>query len=249
MQAYRKWSGFLLLLIFSLPLAAFDSVDEQIDSYLGILNGSDHAARIEMLKRLQWSGISDARLYDPIEELPLREIELAEPERAQFDDIAHRIRALGYSGNEKYRPTLERLSKEAANKKLRKHARKALTQLGQFGTWNEKIAQSNIDTSGKSAEVATYMRMLDTNDVMVQRLAARATFHERRMDQDLLDLTAQKLKGLYAQPGLDGQTLDTAAWFVKALGMSGRYTDMLVEVNQATPHKKLKKHSSKYIPR
>lgn len=247
MQACRNWSV-LLLLIFSLPLAAFDSVDEQIDSYLAILGGGDHLARIQMLKRLQWSGISDPRLYDAIEELPLREIGLAKPNRPELDDITHRIRALGYSGNEKYRPTLERLGREAANKKIRNHARKALQQLGQFKTWNEKIAQSDIATSGKSTEVATYMRMLNTNDVMVQRLAARATFHERRMDKDLLDLTAAKLRGLYAQPGLGGQALDTAAWFVKALGMSGNYTDLLIEVNQATPYKKLKKYSIKYIP-
>ena len=41
--------------------------------------------------------------------------------------------------------------------------------------------------------------------------------------------------------------MDTAAWFIKALGQSGDYRDLLVEVNRSTPYKKLKKHSIKFI--
>ena len=45
---------------------------------------------------------------------------------------------------------------------------------------------------------------------------------------------------------LDGEAQDTAAWFCKAIGQSGRieYLNLLTEVNKYTPYNKIKRHSS-----
>jgi len=238
----------------SLPAAAFDSVDGQIDHYLVILEGTDQRAKITMLKRLQWSGLSEPRLFDAIEAAPLAVIDIKKPDKLTLQDAAHKIRALGYSGTEKYRASLAQLKQNAANRKIRRHAAKALLDLDKFGRWNRQIANSNVHVEGKSAEVTNYMKMLGVDDVLVQRLAARAIFHEQRKDSDLLDMVAEKLQAMHAREGLNGAAQDTGAWYVKALGQSGKYRDLLVRVNQNSPYKnqnspykKIKKHALKFI--
>lgn len=242
-----NWTGLVLLLVLSLPAAAFDTVDEQIDHYLGVLSDSQLAARVSMLKWLKFTAITDPRLYDEIEKAPLLEYQNKKLDKVTLSDVAHKIRALGYSGNPKYRDTLITIQNDAPNKRIRGYATKALSDLGKYTHWNKLIADSDPGVEGKSAELTTYFKMLNTDDPFVQHLGARAIFEERHRDSDALELIAGKLQALYAVPGLDGQRLDTAAWFIKVLGQSGDYRDLLTTVNQNTPHKKLKKHSIKYI--
>jgi len=244
---FHSWVAVLLLAVASLPTAAFDTVDGQIDHYLVILEGTDQRAKIAMLKRLQWSGLSDPRLFDVIEAAPLAVIDIKKLDKPTLQEATHKIRTLGYSGNEKYRASLSNLKQNAANRKMRGHAAKALLDLDRFGRWNRQIAASNVKVEGKSAEVTNYMKMLGVDDVLVQRLAARAIFHEKRKDPDLLGMVAEKLKAMHAREGLNGAAQDTGAWYAKALGQSGNYRDLLVRVNQDSPYKKIKKHSLKFI--
>lgn len=244
-----SFMGFLLLALTSLPVAAFDSVDEQIDHYLGILEDSPLRAKVEMLKRLKYTAITDPRPYDEIEKAPLDEYLNKQLDKVTLSDVGYKIRALGYSGNPKYRNTLTTIMNDSPNKRIRSYAQKALVDLGRYEHWNRLIAETDPGVEGKSAEITTYFKMLNTDDPFVQHLGARAIFEGRQTDPDALALIAEKLEPLYAQPGLDGQRIDTAAWFIKVLGQSGEYGDLLARVNQATTHEKLKKYSSKFIPK
>jgi hypothetical protein len=241
-------TGWVFLIIINGQAFAFDTVDEQIDHYLDVLANDSDPNKIEMLERLQWSGLTDPRLFDKIAEGPEKEYLRDDLNRSSIGVLSHQIRALGYSGNEKYRNILEEIKKSAVSNKLKKHAKKALVDLNKFKGWNNLIAASNLSVSGKSVEVTTYMKMLNVDDVFVQRLAARATFHEKQQDPDLLALIAEKLKASYLQSGLDGEAQDTTAWYCKALGENGfrDYGDLLSDVVKNTPYKKVKRHASKY---
>ena len=244
------WIGMALLLAINLPAYAFSTVDEQIDHYLNVFNSGEHNAKITMLKRLQWSGISNPRLYNRFEQ-QVRLLGMHRPSTINKPDqelLAHQIRALGYSGIDRYRHILASVMDYSKNKKLRNHAKKALVQLDQFKRWNQLIADSNFSIEGKSVEVTTYMKMLSTDHVMVQRLAARAIFHEKRGDPDLLAMAVKKLEGLYLRPGLDAEAQDTAAWLCKAIGENGdpKYSWILHKVVRGTPYKKVRDHASKY---
>ena len=109
------------------------------------------------------------------------------------------------------------------------------------------MAQSELDVSGKPFEVGVYMKMLNSDDVAAQRNAARAVYHERRVDADLLAMIADQLTAAYLQEGLSGQQQDTLAWYAKTLGNNARddYRELLVEVAEKTPSKKLRKHALK----
>ena len=243
-----KWVGLLILSVSYLPAYAFTTVDEQIDHYLKVMETGNYASKREMLERLQWSGLSDPRLYDEVEKQPARQYLTAGLSKQTIDLLSHQVRALGYSGNERYRNTLMEIKKDASSSKLRGHARKALIWLDRYIVWNKLIADAKINVEGKNAEVATYMKMLSVDNVFVQRIAARAIFHEKRRDPDLLALIAEKLEAVYIRNGLDKEAQDTAAWFCKAIGQSNElvYGELLSKVAGATPYKKIRKYAKQY---
>ncbi len=222
--------------------------DKRINGFLQILKTDNDSDKIQMLERLQWSGISDPRLFDVIEKFVLSNYEQSQYDAPELKILANYIRALGYSGNMKYQSTLSDVSKQAASSRVTKYAKRALQDLDKFAPWVELIANSNVTVKGKSAEVEMYMRMINVNNIFVQRLAARAIFHERINDQDLLNLIAKKLKSVYLRGDLDRQSQDTAAWFCKAIGQSAKpeFTTFLKTVSETTPHKRIQKHAKKY---
>ena len=242
------WIALFLLGVFHLPVHAFSTVDEQIDHYLQILNQGGYTQKIEMLKQLQWSAISDPRLYDPIAVEVESQYLSEDLEKRQLNLTAHAIRALGYSGNDKYHDILSRVVSNAGEKKLRKHAKKAQVDLNQFSLWNTKIRLADAPVEGKDVEIATYMRMLSVAEPEIKRVGARAVFHQRLNDPELIALAAQQLEAMYIQPGLDKTGQDTVAWLCKAVGQAGdfQYVELLGRVAADSPYKKVRKHAKKY---
>lgn len=243
-----KFVVLLFVCALGAPTYAFTTDDERIDHYLEVLDTGHVEAKRQMLERLQWSGLADARLYDEVERRLLSQYNNGDFDRRDLEIMNYEVRALGYSGNAKYQVTLEELRSNRSAGKLRHHAKKALRNLDDFIVWNRLVAKNELVVEGKSAEIVTYMKMLDTNNVFVQRLAARAIFHERLRDKDLLALTANKLESSYMRENLSREQQDTAAWFCKAVGQSGlsQYLALLAKVAAETPHKKIKKYASQY---
>lgn len=247
-----KKLNFLVLifaLMINMPAMAFSSDDERIDNYLSVLSVGSKKEKKTMLNRLQWSGLSDPRLFNEIESHVKAWESNIDSDGSNHDGVLpFYIRALGFSGNEKYRATIVKLYDNPHAANVRKYSKRALRDLGRFGNWNEQIKQSNVVVAGKPAEVATYMKMLSVDDVLVQRLAARAMYHEHQRDSDLLSLAANRLKSLYLQPGLSADAQDTAAWLCKALGQNkaSEYRTLLTTVAEATPHEKIRKYAKKY---
>lgn len=243
-----KFTAVLLACILSFPAFAYNTDDERIDAYLNVLETGRTEAKQQMLEELQWSGLSDARLFDDIEQRLLTKYNNAKFAKADIEAMNYEMRALGYSGNTKYQKTLEDIQSNRDAKKLHRHAKKALRDLEKFESWNKLIAQSELPVEGKSAEVSTYMKMLNTDNVFVQRLAARVMFHEQLRDKDLLALAASKLNAVYKLKNLNNEEQDTAAWLCKAVGQSGNseYLTLLAKVTDETPYPKIKKYSSQY---
>lgn len=228
---------------------AFATNGERIDDYLNTLTTASIDDKEKTLERLQWSGLSDARLYDVIESLVISQYLDHDLDDKQLNLVSYQVRALGYSGNEKYRNTINLVSKNASSSKLQRHANKAMVDLNKFIVWNKLLADSSLSVEGKSAEVLMYMKMLNVDDFFVQRLAARAIFHESQSDPDLLNLTAEKLRVLYLKIGLDAEWQDTGAWLCKAIGQSGeqKHINFLTEVSEKTPYSKISKYAKKYL--
>lgn len=232
------------LLAFSGMLQAFETDQQRIEHNLKIMDSDSVEQKEQMLERLQWSGLSDPLLFDRLEQDVLAAQEKKYLERDDLSVLSYEMRALGYSGNPKYQPTLQLLASKAENSKLKRHASKAKTDLVQFQAIQNKLALVTIDDTGLPAEVVSYIKLLETNDAYAQRLAARAIFHEQRKDPALLEVTAAKLEAMYMDASLDKTAQDSAAWMCKALKQAGGYESLLQKVASDTPHKKIKKYAS-----
>lgn len=245
----KKLGACLLLLLLAGQALAYEDRQQFIDDKLRILASGTEPARIEMLERLQWSGLSDPALFDKIAEWPEKSYQDDSLTTPEVTLMSYQVRALGYSGNSKYLELLENIEKSGGNSKFRRHAGKAIRDLGIFQRWNDEVAQSDFKVTGKSYEIATYMKMIASNDVTLQRLGARAVFHERREDPELLAMIADRLKASYRRDGLDAVSQDTMAWFCKVLGNNApaEYRGLLVEVNNDTPYAKIRKYARKYV--
>ncbi|MBV1788278.1 hypothetical protein KQ940_09440 [Marinobacterium sp. D7] len=228
-------------------VAAFQTNEERIASYVSQLGGNNHEQQQQMLSRLQWSGLSDPALFDVIEQGLLEQYQA--DDRTLTGLMSHYARALGYSGNDKYRQTLALVSEQASDSKLRSHAKRALSDLTRFSEWWSLLPGQPTPEPGQSIEVATYMQMLNTNNVFVQRLAARAIFHEHIADAGLLKRSAELIEEKYLDGGMDGETEDTIAWLCKAIGQNAatRYRDFLAQVAEKTPSRKIAKYAGSYV--
>ena len=241
--------GGLLWVLGCTAAMAFATQEEQINSYLEILAGTNPQAKIQMLERLQWSGLSDPALFDVIETRVLDGYQNDEISTNEFKVLAYDVRALGYSGNEKYLPTLKKVQKEADERKIRGYAKRAVKDMKRFSRLNASIADVTVEAEGKSVEIQAYMKMLKSGYFDAERMATRAVYHERQTDPDLLDLIASNLRKAYLAQGLSGDQQDTAAWYCKALGATGgNYTDLLRQVKDGTQYKKIRKYAAKYVP-
>lgn len=238
----------LMLKMVVFPAHAFSTVDEQINHYLNVLERGNYTIKLQMLERLQWSGLSDPRLFDVIEKNLLDHYRESQYNEVPLTMLVRQARALGYSGNEKYRTTLAEVRENAGHLKLRDHAHTALHQLPRFRDWHALIQTSDFPVQNKAAEIAAYMKMLSVDNPYVQRLAARAIFHEQRRDADLLALAASRLEARYLDTELSDAGQDTLAWLCKALGQSDSllYQDLLTLVASDSPHENVRKHASRY---
>ncbi|HSG92189.1 MAG TPA: hypothetical protein VK999_00660 [Methylotenera sp.] len=232
------------LLAFSSLIQAFETDQQRIEHKLQILDSGSVEQKEQMLERLQWSGLSDPLLFDRLEKDVLAAQEEKYFERDVLSVLAYEVRALGYSGNPKYQPTLQLLANKAENSKLKRHAAKAKTDLVQFQTIQNKLAGATITDAELPAEVVSYIKLLETNDAYAQRLAARVIFHEQQTEPALLEVAAAKLEAMYMVTSLDKMTQDSAAWLCKALKQASGYESLLQKVAAETPHKKIRKYAS-----
>ena len=243
-------AGVFILSFFSSSILAFSSKEDQINHYLELLSNSNAVATIQMLERLQWSGLMDPRFFDVIEANVIGQSQDNNIGPNAFKVLGYQVRALGYSGNEKYRDTLKEVKDNALELKIRGYAKKALRDMKRFSDWNTQIANSEFAVKSKPVEIETYMKMLNVDDPSVQKLAARAIYHEQQDDHDLLSLAAEKLKAMYLKEGLNREAQDTAAWLSKAIGQNGgeEFVTLLIEVVEKTPYKQIRRHAAKFTP-
>ncbi len=238
-----------LLCVASLSQAFASNEDQaHIDRLIEKVTSLNHNAQIQALKQLQWSGVSSSKLYDPIAEALQTQFEEKNTTGKGKDLAAYRIMALGYSGNDKYIEQLESIASDKSKKRFRRYAKNALKHFDNFQAWNKGIQEIDVDTKGLKLEKAVYYRMLSSNDSGIQRLAARAMFHEKTRDPILLDKTAEVLEQqAFSHLGTESQ--DAVAWFCKVLGQNGggEYRDLLSRVIAETPHPKIAKYASKYM--
>jgi hypothetical protein len=201
----------LSLLLASPAVAA--TVEEDVNRYIVIFSG-DKSLHPTVAESLGWMGLSDPRLFDLLEKTALQDYQAARNDRAERIRVAWYIRALGFSGQQKYVPTLTTLQKDPA---YANYARNALEQRPQYQKWNPVISNRATFDPQYSDDVNRVRNMLNSDDPQLWKLGAKRIYFANQ-DDVLLDLLAEKIKATYRERYTSFEDVDNVDWMLKALG-------------------------------
>ncbi len=247
-EVMSKPNIYSLLIFCVLVSSTASAANDGLDEYIQIFTEGNARQQTRAAKELAWAGLSDPRLFDPIEKSLLEQYLIVE-EKYAIDDTAWLARAMAYSGQEKYRATLEKVASDSPQKKIRRHAENSLVQLDNYERWNPIITDTSNRDSSKSDEINRYANMLRSDDLELQRIGAKGVHSTQAYDTYLLGILDAEIRAVYLEVSTDSLFIDTVAWMCKALSGSGveAYKPTIVEVSENAGNSKVAKYASKYL--
>lgn len=220
---------------------------ETPEDYVKIFQSTNLPDQEKAAQSLEWAGISSPRLYDLVEAKALEYLPRA-TDRTNVNYVAHLTNALAYSGNEKYRPTIEKIIQDAPHKRLKKYATQALGQLSLYSQLNPLIAPKPWPEYTHPSLEQRLVNMLNSGNDELVRMAAKRIHFTNNYQPELLALLSAGIQQRYQQP-MGGLALDTTAWMCRALAGSRdeQYKALIEQVAKGAKEKKLAKYAKKYL--
>jgi hypothetical protein len=220
------------------------TLDEDVQSYIAVFNGPS-AGHAEAVESLAWKGLSDPRLFDFIEQKLLQEYMQARMTRPDQIRVGHYVRALGFSGQPKYVPTLRKVQGEFVYQRL---ARVAQEDIPDYQRWNPIISDRAHFDPRYSDDVNRLLNMLRSDDLQLQRLAAKRVFFGTH-DPVVLDLLEKDLRASYAR--VEHGNEDALSWMIKALGHADpqKYEPLFQEILSSSRDHKLRDYARRALDR
>lgn len=189
------------------------SLEEDVAEYVQIFSG-DKSRHSDAADTFAWMGLSDPRIFDLIEKRILEEHDSVRYDRNEKNRVARYIRSLGFSGQTKYLPTIQRFKKDNV---YERYAKAALEDLTRYQKWNLIISNRATFDSRLSDDDNRVMNMLRSNDILLKQVAAKRIYFGNQ-HATLLDMLAAEARIHYSST--DPRYSDAIAWMLKALGKS-----------------------------
>jgi hypothetical protein len=220
--------------------AAAATPEEDVQRYVQIFEQPSGPVELAV-DELGWKGISDTRVYDLIEGRLLQDAAQASRSKVDRNRVNRSIKALGFSGQAKYEPTLATFAGERA---YGAYAKRAMENLKQYARWNPIIADRSTWDPQYPDDVNRVRNMLRSNDLELQRIGAKRVFYTKSQEPVLLDLVADRLRDCYKTAG-EGEAVDVAGWMVNALGIAAtdKYRPLLEEVARGAASDKVQRRA------
>lgn len=231
---------FVIGLLILLPLIAPAATnDEDVARYIAIFRG-DTTLHASAAETLGWTGLSDMRLFDVIEARLLAGYPAPRDVKSERQRLAWYIRALGFSGQEKYLPTI---SKFLPDRDYATYARHALKDLPDYKKWNPAISDRSSFEPKLSDDANRAINMIRASDFRLKEIGAKRVYYGRVGEEPVFEALAREVLASYA--GADASNNDEIAWMVKALATSAneKYRPVVQEVAEKTTDTKIARHA------
>jgi len=194
--------------------------EKEVDELINIFSQPFLMKQHVSAEKLAYLGYSDPRIFDVIEKQLLNSY-LSLSDDYEIDWASWLAKALGFSGNNKYLPTLRKLESSAPDKKLRKYAAIAQRYTYQYEAFNPIIM--NFDNIHSEETIPSemnrlplsllrYKNMLQSDIPELHKLAAKRIYFEGVTDIRITDLVLFRIKS--PAPSTDK---DTRKWLKKSL--------------------------------
>jgi len=236
----------MLLLMLSANLYAADSnliPDADVEKFRQDFSNAEIDVREEALVKLQWAGISDERVFDPIVEKLQANKKMAKKYARIY------LAALVYSGNPKYHAFVDNLIKDKTYKEdIRNLAAKYKPQFEQYQSISTVMNENNSATNSEEFWAKRYEKGLRVADNVRVRWAAR-DLYLFGLNETSYEVARKFLAETYKTTSDDSYLIDAMSFLCKALGVSRnlKSKDVLVEVANNTPNKKLAKYAERSV--
>ncbi|WP_062058289.1 hypothetical protein [Cellvibrio sp. OA-2007] len=220
---------------------------ETPEDYVKIFQSGSPIEQEKAAQTLEWAGLSSPQLFDLVEAKALASLPKAS-DKVTINYVAHLTKALAYSGNEKYRPTIEKIIAEAPHKKLKKYAVQALNTLSLHTQINPLIAPKAWPEHSHPTYNQRIVNMLASGNAELMRMAAKRIHFTQNYQPEFLQQLNKTIESTYQQ-SLDSVGLDAAAWMCRALAGSrmAEYKPTIEKVASGAKEKKLAKYAKKYL--
>jgi hypothetical protein len=228
------------LLSLLLPLlAAGATIEEDVERYIAIFRG-DKAFHPAAAESLGWMGLSEQRLFDVIEQRLIADYPAPSDVKIERQRLAWYIRALGFSGQEKYVLTISRFQQD---RDYAVYARHALKDLPDYKKWNPLISNRASFDPKVSDDANRALNMVRSGDFRLKEIGAKRVYYGRVREEPIFEALANEVRATYA--GASAANNDEIAWMVKALGTSGieKYRPVIQEVADKSSDSKLARHA------
>ena len=228
------------LLWLLLPLlAAAATIDEDVERYISIFRG-DKSLHASAAESLGWTGLSDPRLFDVIEQRLLTDYPTPRDVKTERQRLAWYIRTLGFSGQEKYLPTISRFlqDRDYAN-----YSRLALKDLPDYKKWNPIISARGSFDAKLSDDANRAINMIRSGDFRLKEIGAKRVYYGRVREEPIFEALATEVRTTYASANASNN--DEIAWMVKALASSGneKYRPLVQEVADKSSDSQIARHA------
>lgn len=248
MNIHQRAKGFFALLLFVIATQALANpvIDQQINQSIKAYKNGNIVQIKKATNALVWTGISSQRLYDHVEARILKNYQTTDKPGIQL--VGHLIKALSYSGNNKYIATLEKVQSDAAHKKIKGYAKKALVTLENHARWNPQINTGLGGLNKNQIESQRVLNMLRSPDYDLVRIGAKRVNHAHTDNTRLVKAAQKRLLREYQSDNSDKVFLDTIVWLIRALANTGdsAYKSTLEDVAANSPNRKIQKRAAKY---
>lgn len=248
LQKGCRIGALVVLGVLSMAAGAAMNREDDIQKYSEIFLEKPRVQQQQAAESLEWAGLSDPRVFDIVEKNLLDTYQSGD-NKDNANYMAWLCKALAFSGQEKYRPTLEKIAKGTTQRNLRKYAEWSLATLATYTRWNPIISDAAGANPQKSAELNRFANMLRSSEMDLQSLAAQRVIEQRIDDEWLLDLVQQTVQPKLARDWSEINEVKAVAYMLKALASSGKsqYRATVEQAAVSAGSKKVRKYAEGYL--
>ncbi len=240
-----------VMFVFSAINANAVSNVNSMEGFMSVLQSGSPMAITEAFKNLQFSGITDTKLFDLLEDR-LKKTVPTDGSKLALNDAYELIIALASSGNKKYIPALQKIVDDSSSyRKVEYKAKQAINLIPKYNEINKKLSNRSLYSKALSDEENRLVIMLKSDEYGLMGIAAQLINDKRLFYYRLMDELAVALEKHYKKDIDNATYAEAMGHMVKTLATSTdkKYAQLVTDVAYGAANDKVKgygKHAEGY---
>lgn len=182
-------------------------------------NGNKEEQILAINSKIRFSGITNVELFD-IAEKNMLGTNSTKAKREDVQYISWMVQMLAFSGQEKYKDSLNKLLATTKVSTIKRHITSSLEVLPKYHRWNIIVSQNLENVPFPDLSRARLINMLNSEDPELVRGGASIANHFYLEDEEITDLVEKRLLIFYPKATAisSDQYAEASAWLCKILG-------------------------------